>query len=181
MHGLTDIQRMTSALGFTKSFRDRACRLFSTAQEADLLRGRSIEAIAAASVYAACRCEGRPQTVEDIGQVAQVSAAKVWHGYDVLNRELELPAIPVAPKQFLPRFVSKLGVSQTVERRARTILAADETPEVRGANPAGVAAGALLLAAHHEEEVQRFTQADVADISGVSTVTVRRYRDELPS
>ncbi|WP_255197743.1 transcription initiation factor IIB [Halorarius litoreus] len=179
MYGLTEIRRMTSALGFTKAFRDRACRLFSSAQEADLLRGRSIETIAAASVYAACRCEGRPQTVADIAQVARVPEQKVRSGYSVLNRELGLPAAPRSPERFLPRFVSELGLSPATERRARAVLEADGTPETRGSNPAGVAGGALLLAAERTNEQHSFTQAELAGIADVSVVTVRRYRDEL--
>jgi transcription initiation factor TFIIB len=181
MHGLTEIRRMASALGFTKSVRDRACRLFSTAQAQDLLRGRSIEAIAAASVYATCRCEGRPQTLEDIAAVAQVSAAKVQNGYSVLNRELGLPAAPIPPERFLPRFVSELGLSRMVEQEARSVLAVEGTPETSGANPAGVAGGALLLGAERANEYRRFTQAELAEVADVSIVTVRNHRDELRS
>ena len=179
MYGLTEIRRMCGALGFANGFRDRACRLFSTAQAADLLRGRSIEAIASASVYAACRCDGRPQTVADIGQVAQVSTTKVRNGYKVLNRELGLPAVPRPPERFLPRFVSALDLSTDVERHARAVLDADRTPEANGATPAGVAGGAILVGAERTNEAHRFTQAELAEVANVSIVTIRHHRDEL--
>lgn len=179
MHGIVEIRRLCGALGFDTGFRDRACRLFSTAQDADLLRGRSIEAIAAASVYATCRCDGRPQTIEDIAQVAQVSREKLRNGYGVLNRELGLPATPVDPIRFLPRFVSELDLPKTVERHARAVLEEEDTPETRGSNPAGVAAGALLVGVELANERHRVTQDDVASVADVSIPTVRRYRDEL--
>ncbi|WP_435196389.1 transcription initiation factor IIB [Natronomonas sp. EA1] len=179
MQGLIEIRRMCGALGFDTGFRDRACRLFSTAQDADLLRGRSIEAIAAASVYATCRCDGRPQTVGDIGRVARVSTERVRNGYGVLNRELGLPAAPICPTRFLPRFVSQLELSQAVERHARAVLDADETPDVRGSTPSGVAAGALLVGMQLAGEQHRVTQEAVASVADVSIPTARRYRDEL--
>ncbi|WP_255152205.1 transcription initiation factor IIB [Halorarius halobius] len=179
MHGLLEIRRMTGALGFENSFRDRACRLFSTAQGANLLRGRSIEAIAAASVYAACRCEGRPQTLGDVSRVARASREKVKNGYGVLNRELELPAAPIPPEQYLPRFVSELGLSPGVERVARSVLDRGETPETNGSHPAAVAGGALLVAVQQSADAMRFTQAELAEVADVSIVSLRRYRDEL--
>jgi len=49
-HGLGEVRRLTNALDLSDTLRDQACRLFRSAQNEDLLRGRSIEAIAAASV-----------------------------------------------------------------------------------------------------------------------------------
>ncbi|WP_255150112.1 transcription initiation factor IIB [Halorarius halobius] len=179
MVGLTEIRRLCGALGIGTSLRDQACRLFSTAQQRDLLRGRSIEAMAAASLYAACRCNGRPQTLADVVAVAQVDGSAIRASYDAVNRELELPAKPVPPARFLPQFVSALDLSQAVEQRARAVLSGTRTPETHGANPAGVAAGALLVAAGDEGELQRFTQAELAALADVSIPTVRRYRNEL--
>ena len=50
-HGLGEVRRLASALELSDSVRDQACQLFRSAQNEDLLRGRSIEAIAAASVH----------------------------------------------------------------------------------------------------------------------------------
>jgi len=49
-HGLGEVRRIVSALELSEAIRDQACQLFRSAQNEDLLRGRSIEAIAAASV-----------------------------------------------------------------------------------------------------------------------------------
>lgn len=69
--------------------------MFSTAQNACLLRGRSVENIAAGSLYGACRCAGRPLLLSEVAQVARVPESKVALGYRVLNREVELAAEPV--------------------------------------------------------------------------------------
>jgi len=57
-HGLGEVRRLASSLELADSVRDQACQLFRSAQNEDLCRGRSIEAIAVASIYGACRCNG---------------------------------------------------------------------------------------------------------------------------
>jgi transcription initiation factor TFIIB len=55
-HGLGEVRRIASALELTDSVRDQACQLFRSAQNKDLIRGSSNEAMAAAGVYRAYRC-----------------------------------------------------------------------------------------------------------------------------
>jgi hypothetical protein len=61
-HGFSEVRRIVGALDLPRSLRDQGCRLYRTAAGEDLIRGRSIEAMAAASVYAACRCAGLSRT-----------------------------------------------------------------------------------------------------------------------
>lgn len=179
VYAFTDIRRMVSALGLAASDRDRACELFRAAQHAELLRGRSIEAVSAAAVYAACRVTGTPRTLDDVTPLARVSRSKVATAYGMLNYELQLPAKPRKPAVFLPRLISALGLPERVERRARDVLAQRGEGGGTGANPVGVAGGALLLAAADCEERGRFTQADLAEVAGVSPMTLRKHRDAL--
>ena len=72
-HGLGEVRWVASALGLSESIRDQACQLFRSAQNENLLRGRSIEAIAAASVYGACRCNGLSQLVDDVSEMTRVA------------------------------------------------------------------------------------------------------------
>jgi transcription initiation factor TFIIB len=67
---------VAGALKLSKSVRDQACQLFRSAQNEDLLRGRSIEAIAAASVYGACRCNHLSQLVDDVSEMARVAESR---------------------------------------------------------------------------------------------------------
>ena len=76
-HGLGDVRRISSALELSESIRNQAWQLFRSAQTEDLLRGRSIEAMAAASFYGACRCNGRPRTLDDVTESARVAQSRV--------------------------------------------------------------------------------------------------------
>jgi transcription initiation factor TFIIB len=168
---------MTAALGFTESLRNQACQLFRTAQNDDVLPGRSIESIASGCLYAACRLNEYPRTFEEVARVSKLDEEKVKLGYKVLNRELDLPVPPAGPKQYLPRIASETDVSEETERRARMLL--EEAPNetiANGCNPAGTAAGALYVAG--QETGAYHTQSEIAAAADVSTVTVReRYRE----
>lgn len=177
--GMLEIRRLAAALGLGNDLRDQAARLFRTAQSDGLLRGRSVEAIAAGAVYGTCRCHERPETLADLDRLTQIDRSRVQNGYQVLNRELGLPAAPRRPEAFLPAIRSELGLDAAVERRARRVLdAAPETYLTRGANPAGIAGGALLVAAMQDGN-NRITQAAMSDATGVSANTLRARRDEL--
>jgi transcription initiation factor TFIIB len=156
--------------------------LFRHAQNEGLLPGRSIESMAAASVYATCRCNGLPRLFEDIEAVTQCSRSKLKTAYGVLNVELELPTKPVAPREFLPRLSSDLEVDlpMRIERRAAYLVERVEDAEFTvGKHPAGVAAACLYTAAHESDWL--VTQVAVADVAGVSTVTLRTRCNELAS
>ncbi|MFB6202556.1 MAG: transcription initiation factor IIB family protein [Halorhabdus sp.] len=174
----TEIARMTSALGLAYAVREDASQLFREAQNADLIRGRSIETLTAGSVYAACRRGGYTQTTADVATVARCSGAKVTLGYSVLNRELQLAIEPRTPPEFVPRIASELDCSRETERRARELAkSAFEQGIAIGANPAGVAAGCLAVVV--EDRDLYVTQADIADAADVSTVTLRKHRDRV--
>jgi len=95
-HGLGEVRRISGALELSNSVRDQACQLFRSAQNENLLRGRSIEAIAAASVYGACRCNGLSRLVGEVSEMARVVESRVTNAYKTLNEELGLPAKPVS-------------------------------------------------------------------------------------
>ncbi|MFQ3318095.1 MAG: transcription initiation factor TFIIB [Natronomonas sp.] len=176
--GFTELRRMTAALGLSVSTRDQACQLFRTAQDTDLLRGRSIEAIASACLYAVCRLNEQPRSFEAIAKVSKVTAARIKTGYTAINRELDLPVPPAHPSQYVAQIGSAVDVSQKTRRRARDLLETVPQPRIaNGRNPLGAAAGALYLAAQQTGEF--LNQQALADAADVSTVTVRERYLEL--
>lgn len=177
-HGLGEIRRIVSALGLSDSVRDQACQLFRSAQQEDLLVGRSIEAIATASVYGVCRCNGLPQTLDDVTTPARVEQSRVSNAYKTLNTELGLPTQPVRPSAFVPRLASDLDVPNHIRRRSRTLAEQAATAGVAtGVQPAGFAAACLYTAA--SETDWWLTQSEAAEAANVTPVTIRSHRDTL--
>jgi transcription initiation factor TFIIB len=120
-HGLGEVRRIASVLELSGSVRDQACQLFRSAQTEDLLRGRSIEAIAGASIYGACRCYGHSRLLDDVADAARVEQSRVTNAYKTLNTELGLPTQPVRPSEFIPRLASELEVPAYIRQRARRL------------------------------------------------------------
>lgn len=177
-HGLGETQRLTSALDLSDTLRDQACQLFRSAQNEELLQGRSIESIAAASVYGACRCNQHPLVIEDVVTVARDSRSHILNAYDTLNRKLGLPAPPTHPKVYIPRLISELDLSTDIQRQATEIATqAGDTAHSHGCNPLGIAAACIYLAARKNGTL--INQSTVATAANVSTPTVRNRRDEL--
>lgn len=177
-HGLAETRHIASALDLPENIRDQACALYRSASSENLLPGRSIEAVAAASVHGACRCNGLERTLQEVGDVATVADERVKHAYGVLNRELCLPAMPTPPAAYVPRFASTLSISAGTRHRAEALAAkASDEQLAQGCTPTGLAAACLYMAA--QERCERVTETDLAEVADVTPVTIRARWDEL--
>jgi transcription initiation factor TFIIB len=181
VYAFTEIRRLVSTLSLPEQVRDHACSLVRSAQSEDLVRGRSLEGFAAASVYAACRVAGVSRTVDEVTEAARADADEQQAAYDALNRELGLPVGPIDPAEYIPRFASKLDVGSDVERAARELaVEAKETGVSTGRNPSGVAAACLYTAARRSETGNTdLTQKEAAAVAGVTPVTLRSTYTDL--
>jgi transcription initiation factor TFIIB len=177
-HGLGEVRRLASALELSDSVRDQACQLFRSAQNEDLLRGRSIEAIATASVYGACRCNGLSRLLGEVSEMSRVGQSRVTNAYKTLNVKLGLPAEPVSPSMFVPQLASDLDCSDEIRQRARTLAEqAEERGVTAGVHPAGFAAACLYSA--RQEQGKWVMQRDVAESGNVTPTTVRSHHETL--
>lgn len=119
-----------------------------------------------------CRVRQISRTVEEVVEHARGEAAELRVAYDAMNRELGLPTGPINPAEYVPRYASTLDVPKRVERRARELaIEASEDGTIGGRNPSGVAAACLYTAARRED--YPLTQADAAEVAGVTPVTLR--------
>ncbi|OAQ51362.1 hypothetical protein HTG_17650 [Natrinema mahii] len=177
-YGLSEIRRIVASLGLAQSIRNQACSLFRTAQSEQLCRGRSLEAVAAASVYATSRCNGLGRSRAEVTASARCDQNRLTNAYTVMNVELELPTQPVKATDWIPRLAAKLEVPDHVRRRALELAQqARERGVTIGCRPSGVAAGCLYLAAQRVGLC--LSQQRIADIAGTSPTTLRSRRDDL--
>ncbi len=174
-----EIARLVSALDLTRPRREEASVIFRRAQGDDLLLGRSIESIAAGSVYAACRCSGELVTIEDIAGHSACSEQQIVHGYGVLNKELELQTTLRRPHLFVSNACAALpDVPESVVHRATELArVAEHSGVANGRHPAGVAGACVYLAGREHDA--SITQIDVAECADVSPVTLRKRYYEL--
>ncbi|WP_411965603.1 transcription initiation factor IIB [Haloferax sp. YSMS24] len=176
---LSEIDRMASALGVPRSVREVASVIYRRALNEDLIRGRSIEGVATSTLYAACRKEGIPRSLEEIAEVSRVERKEIGRTYRYISQELGLEMRPVDPKKYVPRFSSELDLSKEVQSKANEII--ETTAEqglLSGKSPTGFAAAAIYAASLLCNEKK--TQREVADVAQVTEVTIRnRYQEQI--
>ena len=176
---LSEIDRMASALGVPRPDREVACVIYRRALSADLIRGRSIEAVASSALYAACRKDGIPRSLNEMATVSRVDRQEIGRSYRYVSNELGLELVPVDPAKYVPRFGSELDISPDVEAKAIEIIqVATKQGLLSGKSPTGFAAAAIYAASLLCNE--QLTQRNVADVAKVTEVTIRnRYREQI--
>ncbi|ELY65342.1 transcription initiation factor IIB [Natronococcus jeotgali] len=175
---LSEIDRMASALGVPRDVREVASVIYRRALDEDLIRGRSIEGVATAALYAGCRREGIPRSLEEIADVSRVERLEISRTYRYVSNELGLELLPIDPKQYVPRFSSKLDLPQEVKVKANEIIDETADPLLSGRGPSGFAAAAIYAAALLCNEKR--TQKAVAEVAQVTEVTIRnRYQEQI--
>ncbi len=175
---LSELDRLASALGLPKAVRETASVIYRKAVEKNLIRGRSIEGVVAAALYAACRQAGVPRTLDEIATYSRVDRKEVGRTYRFIARELGLKLMPTSPTDYIQRFCTALGLSGEVQKKAIEIIKKAEEKELTsGRGPTGVAAAAIYIASILCGE--RRTQREVAEIAGVTEVTIRNRYKEL--
>lgn len=175
---LSELDRLSSRLGVPRSVRENAALIYRQAAKRKIIRGRSIEGVVAASVYTACRQCNIPRTLDEIHDASKVSKKQIGKTYRFLARELKIKLNPTSPKDYISRFATNLGLSGEVQAKAIDII--NKTIESglnSGKGPTGLAASALYLASILEGE--RKTQKAVAEVAGVTEVTIRNRCKEL--
>jgi len=169
---LNELNRLKDKLVISASVLEKAAYLYRKALEKKLVRGRSISAMIAASLYAACRDTETPRTLNDVADAANVKRKDISRCYRLLHKELELKMPVVDSIQLIARISSKLGITEKTKRYAVKVLQeAQERKESAGKDPMGLAASALYLACIKNEV--SITQRDLAEAAGVTEVTIR--------
>lgn len=178
---LGEIDRMASALGLPRSTRETASMIYRRALDEDLLRGRSIEGVSSAAVYAAARQAGIPRSLAEIEAVSRVKELPITRTYRYIARELGLEIEPADPLDYIPRLASDLNLSEEAEQRSHDLLTAvieTDGSYLSGKNPVGLAASSIYAGALLANE--KVTQEAVGEVADISVVTIRnRYKDLL--
>ena len=175
---LNELNRLASKIGLHRQVREEAAMLYRRAVQDNLVRGRSVEGVAAAALYGACRRCEVPRTLTEITEASRASKKEVGRTYRYISRELKLNLQPASPSVYIVRFCRELELPGHVESAAINILnQAIEAELTSGRGPTGVAAAAIYIASVVYD--QRKTQKTIADTVGVTEVTIRNRYKEL--
>jgi len=172
---LAELKRVSSYLRLPKSVEEEAARIYRSAVQKGLVRGRSMESVVAGALYAACRRHEIPRTLDEMGEASGIEKKEIGRTYRFVTRELEISIRPSNPADYIPRFASALKLSPETQSKAVEILEQARDIELTsGRGPTGIAAAVASLI-HGEKRTQR----EVADVAGVTEVTIRNRYKEL--
>ncbi len=173
---MAELDRLSDKVYIPPPIKEKAAVTYRKALDKGLVRGRSIAAIAAAALYAACRGSGTPRTLREIAEASLVDKKDVARCYRLLLRELEVH-MPIAdPLTYVSKIAERTGITGKTQGLAIQILRdARKRRAAAGKDPMGLAAAALYIACLQNNEKK--TQKDIAEAAGVTEVTVRnRYK-----
>ena len=169
---LSEMDKLKDKLALTGAVLDRAAYTYRKAMERNLVRGRSIQGLVAACIYASCRNTETPRTLDDIAAGINIKRKDVARCYRLIFRELDLKMPVVDPIKGVSRIASIAELSEKSKRKAVAILCqAKKIGMVAGKDPMGIAAAALYLACISTGETK--SQKDISVASGVTEVTIR--------
>jgi transcription initiation factor TFIIB len=174
---MNELDRFSSQLNISKDIKESSALIYRKIANKNLIRGRSIEAILIASIYAACRINNIPKTLDDFIEFASVDKKKIARCYRLIFNELKINIQTSSPINFIPRFCAELNLSGKTQNRAAEILKLAKKYHITaGKAPTGLAGAALYVAALQEGE--RRTQREISIAAGVTEATIRnRYKE----
>jgi transcription initiation factor TFIIB len=110
------------ALLFSSLVREKAAIVYRKALEKDVIKGRTIVAVTAAYLYAACQITRTPRTLKEISDISFVEKREIGRCYRFLLRKPNL-RIPLAdPLIYISKIGEKAGVSCSTQGFALKIL-----------------------------------------------------------
>jgi len=173
---LYELNRLEDKLTLSANVLEKAAYIYRKVLEKKLVRGRSISAMIAASLYAACRDTETPRTLKDVANAANVKRKDISRCYRLMIRELELKMPVVDSIQYIARISSKVKITEKTKRYAIKVLKeVQEREESSGKDPMGLAAAALYLSC--VQNGVSVTQRELAEAAGITEVTIRnRYK-----
>jgi len=175
---LPEINRIGSQLGLASSHLEEASMIYRKAVEADMIRGRSIDALVASAVYAVCCLSKLGRTIEEICEHSRIGRKELTRTYKLMKQRLKMRMDINRPEDYVQSFCSKLSLSSTTRQRVFEIIEAATKKElVDGKSPTGVTAAAIYIACQQERQIR--TQLEISQVSHVTEVTIRNRYKEL--
>ena len=169
---LNEMNKLKYKLSLSDTVIQKSAYIYRKALEKKLVRGRSIQGLVAACLYAACRNTETPRTLQDISNGMNVRKKDIARCYRLIFRELELKMPVVDPIKGVSRIASIAELGEKTKRKAIEILnQAKDSGLVAGKDPMGIAAASLYLACISTGEIK--SQKEISIASGITEVTIR--------
>ena len=167
---------MKDVLGLPESAIEKIAYIYRKIQERKLIKGRTIRGALAVASYIACRELGIPRTLKEIAKISNLKEKEVARIYRKVMFELDLKVPQVDTFKEIIKLGNICGISEKAKRRAiKLMMTVMKTEISAGKNPMGLAGAVLYLSCkEYDEEI---TQSKIAEVAGVTEVTLRHDLD----
>ena len=168
----TLLHGMKTKLGISDSVVENAAYIYRKAVSAKLIRGRTTASLIAASLYAACRENNIPRTLDDIADAGNVERKILSRDLRTIIKKLELNLNQYDTSSFISKISNNMKLREKTKRDAFKILDLCEKEQITaGKHPVAQAAASLYISCMINGE--KISQKKFAVESGVSDVTIR--------
>ena len=174
---LPALEHLKESLGLPDTIVEKSAYFYRKAARINLIKGRTVSSVLAASVYLACRELETPRTLNEVSSASNVPRKKISRDYRLLVHTFD-PKIPAVDHiRCITRIANKVGLSEKTKRMAVKIMRQVVAMQISaGKGPMGIAATVLYIACLQGGEVK--TQKELSIAAGVTEVTIRnRYSD----
>ncbi|SCZ87527.1 BZ3500_MvSof-1268-A1-R1_Chr2-2g04993 [Microbotryum saponariae] len=181
------IQIMCEAISLPKTIVDTSKQLFKRIDDEKLLKGKSQDAIIAATIFIACRQARVPRTFKEIVALTNVSKKDIATCFKLLTQLFETvhanqapPSSASATDSLITRYCNHLGLSVPVQRAAVFVgTRVGEEGLLAGRSPITIASACILFATTLWGIPE--PAAKISAVAGVQDSTIRMgYRLLLP-
>jgi len=181
---IPELKRLADNLYLPPNILEQAGLIYRKFLKKDLVKGRSIDASVAASLYAVCRENNIPRTLKEFAKYSTRDYKEIARTYRFLIRELEMD-MPVPEAEYhISKIASRLDnkFDKKVSMRAQNLSAeilrlAKQYDTTAGKDPKSLAATALYLACTETDE--KITQKEISYAAGTTEVTIRNRMREF--
>jgi len=173
-----EINRISELLKLDNKISESGLEIFSSSSKKGIVRGRSTQKVAAASVFTACRVNNLPITLDEIANICSLNRNELSKLHRLIKRKLKLNINISSSINFLPKFTKKLALPKNVETEAKEIIRFVEESEYRqGISPIALLGASIYLACKITKV--RRSQLEIAKTLGTSEVTLRNRAKEI--
>jgi len=168
----TLLNAMKTKLGIPNNVIENAAYIYRKAVSAKLTRGRTMASLISASLYAACRENNIPRTLDDIAGAGNIERRILSRDLRTIIKKLGLKLNQYDTSSFISKISNNMNLKEKTKRDAFDILKRCELKEITaGKHPVAQAAASLYIACMINGE--KISQKKFSSESGVSDVTIR--------
>lgn len=172
------LERIQDKIQVSNAIKEQAAYIYRKANEQKMTQGRSIQAMATASMYAACRSTHTLRTLRDMSEATNIKRRTIAQSYRAIVKQLNLKIMVVDQTHCILKIANNLELPANLKQISlEMIRQAESIGILAGRDPVGMSAAAIYYACITRHEP--FTQVQIAKAAGITVVTLRNRFHEL--